>query len=365
MNNCDDNENEHLSLPKKFCSTVFNWAGVVFGLLMGIIQIVLTLINNSLKELPEKSILVIPFWVWIIVALAFVLLGVVIIIVINASFKHHFFCHNSSTQCDSRITSICDRCESIQSTRENECKGCVEKMNSKIEQQQDYLLKVDSLVANAQKLEKLYAEAVAERLRTNKQVADIESKVKSNTEIYIMTSHFLLERYDSDMRNSIVKNINKGVKYRYIIPEGTDNDFAQMVYAILADKSLKQSYRNMKTNDFFTATRLKKEYFMLTIAYYEINSESLSEVIVKLPADTLDEVTQDKALTYLVPKGLLTTYGNKKYNSEHKLFLDNLSALYNIGRKENGGEIKLTAKRLKQNFPDGVDIAPNHVVHLD
>ena len=180
-----------------------------------------------------------------------------------------------------------------------------------------------------------------------------------------MTSHFLFERFDSDMRNSIVKNINKGVKYRYIIPEGTDNDFAQMVYAILADKSLKQNYRSMNTNDFFTATRLKKDYFMLTIAYYEINSESLSEVIVKLPADTLDEVAQEKPLTYLVPKGSLTTQGKKRYNSEHKLFLDNLCSLYNIGKRENGGVIKLTAKQLKQTFPDGVEIAPNQRVYLD
>lgn len=318
MNNSDDNENESLSLPKKVYSIVRNWFGVVFGLLVGIVQIVLTQINNSLKELPEKAIIVIPFWVWIIVALAFVLLGVVVIIVINASFQHHYFCHNSGTQCDSRITDICNRCESIQTKRENDCKDCVEKMNLKIDQQKDYLVSVNSLVANAQKLEKLYADAVSERLRTNKQIASIESNAKSNTEIYIMTSHFLFERFDSDMRNSIVKNINKGVKYRYIIPEGTDNDFAQMVYAILADKSLKQNYRSMNTNDFFTATRLKKDYFMLTIAYYEINSESLSEVIVKLPADTLDEVAQEKPLTYLVPKGSLTTQGKKRYNSELK-----------------------------------------------
>ena len=50
MNNSDDNENESLSLPKKVYSIVRNWFGVVFGLLVGIVQIVLTQINNSFKK---------------------------------------------------------------------------------------------------------------------------------------------------------------------------------------------------------------------------------------------------------------------------------------------------------------------------
>ena len=357
MKKCDDNENESLSLPKKIYSTVRNWLGFAFGLFIGVVHIVLTSINNSLEKSNEKAIIVIPIWVWVIVALAFVLLGVVVIIVIRAGFQHHYLHHNNGTICNNRINEFCKGCEKIQLDRTNDCRDVIEKMNLKIEQQRAHLLSVDNLVVNAQKLEKLYADAVSERLRTNKQVAAIEAEVKPNTEIYIMTSSFLFERFDPDMRSSMVNNINKGVKYRYIIPDGSENEFSQMVYAILADESLYDIYKNTTNNNFLTAAKLGKEYFMLTIAYYELDSDSFSEVIVKLPADTLDEVAQEKPLTYLVPKGTTEQHGRQKYNSEHKIVLDNLRALYKIGKKENDGELKLTAGELKQSFPNGVEIA--------
>lgn len=181
-----------------------------------------------------------------------------------------------------------------------------------------------------------------------------------------MTSRFLFERYNADMRSAIVSNINKGVKYRYIIPIGSENEFKQMVYAILADSGLDPAFKEMDHNDFLTATQLRKEYFMLTIAYYELSSESISEVLVKLPADTLDEVHQDKPLTYLVPKGTVKGNGSHKFNSEHKIFLENLQALYKIGERENGGVLSFTSNELKKAFPKGVEISekPSKMITL-
>jgi hypothetical protein len=368
------NNEDKFSLKNAF-NKVKNWIAFALLLFVAIVGIVLTQVNNSLSKANNPAIVVIPWWIWIIVGGFFIILGISITLIVKISYEHHCIRHNKGGDCDTRIETLCTACDSIPEgikekfetvcnqcaeMREKQsaaCKDAIECMNQKIKEQESYLSTVDNLVSNAKDLERLYSVAVAERLRTNKQVIEIESGAKTNTEIYMMTSSFLFERYDTDMRNTIVSNINKGVKYRYIIPNGSENEFNMMVYAIFADDKLKPKYKNCEKNNFLTATKLIKEYFMLTIGYYDLQSKELSEVIVKLPADNLDELSQEKPLTYLVPKGN-ENGKNYKQHPEHNTFLDNLKKLYNIGERENGGVIAHTKSNLKEMFSE-VEICNN------
>ena len=369
---------EESPVAKSAGSTVARWITFTLALLAAVVTTVINQINISLAAATKPTI-AIPWWIWLIVGAFFVLLGAIATLVIRVSYDHHHTKHNKSSVCDESIEKLCSACgnvpEGIQEKFEAVCSECsamrkkssedcqraIACMSEKITEQEEHLANVNRLVENAKNLERLYATAVSERLRTNKQVVGIESSTKPNSEIFMMTSSFLLERYDVDMRNSIVSNINKNVKYRYIIPIGSENDFKQMVYAIFADKALKPKYKNCMDNDFLTATTLRREYFMLTIGYYDVQGKELSEVVVKLPADTLDEVALEKPLTYLVQKGVANGTRIQKHNSEHKPFLDNLKLLYDNGKKnvkfKDGNEIKYIKSDLTAAFPEGVDIS--------
>ena len=263
--------------------------------------------------------------------------------------------HSNPIGCQTAIDLHCTKIDELHCKYSQRCEAAIETMNSKVSEQNCHFTNVDRLVANAKLLERMYVNAVAKRLRTNKQVAEIEASAKSGTEIYIMTSGFLIERYEPDMRKAIVTNINRGVKYRYIIPAGKETEFEQMVVAIYAHEDLGDSYKKKK-NDFLTAAIVKSETFMLTIAYYELPDERCSAVIVKLPADTLEEVAESEALSYLVPEGKKESHGKHapKTNCEHEIFKSSLIRMYRSGKKN--GELAFLATELQTKYKEGVEI---------
>lgn len=87
-------------------------------------------------------------------------------------------------------------------------------MNQKIREQGTYVQEINTFVSNAQQLGKMFTAAVGQRLRTNRQVAEIEAHATVGSEIFIMTAFFFLEMCNEDMQKSMVDNINRGVKYR-------------------------------------------------------------------------------------------------------------------------------------------------------
>lgn len=191
----DDNGNKKRLSIKDVLNGVKNWLGFSFGLLAGIIVIVLTQINNSLSK-ANQPIVVIPWWIWGIIGGYFLLIGIIAILVIRISYEHHYTYHNEGTRCDvllkqlnatcnsipskiqDPVSAICEECRQIHSENANDCSIAINKINAKVNEQLLHISSVDQLVANAQKLEKLYADAVSERLRTNKQVASIEAEAK-------------------------------------------------------------------------------------------------------------------------------------------------------------------------------------------
>lgn len=363
---CYNTDNKEQSILKKISRAVKSWVAFIFILFSGIVSTILTLVNNALKN-DGKPIVEIPWWIWLVVAVFFVLIGVCIIFVVRSCFEHHLNHHNAGTKCDERLDETCQKCKNIQEKYVEDCNNTIEKINTKISEQDKYVSDVRDLMSNVQQLGKMFTAAVGQRLRTNKQVAEIEANAVVGSQIFIMTAYFFLEMYNDDMRESMVNNINRGVKYRYIIPYEKKDDFKRMVHFIFAHPKLKSEYRESNENTFLTASFAKKEFFMLTVAYYEINDTPLanspSAVIVKLPAEDISEATDENATIYLVPEGQKRDAGNqgkkgrqtKKENSEHTKFKDSLSSIYNMGIDSNNPELAFTASKLISEFPEGID----------
>lgn len=305
-------------------------------------------------------------WKWIIVSsIAYVVTVCAAIITAICVTNHYNKKHGNPAGCQEAMDNKCKEIDQLHCKYFADCQETTNKMNSKIQELQEYFERTDEIVANVMKFEKMYLDAVAKRLRNNKQVAEIESKTKKNSEIYIITSSFLLERYNSDMRKSIANNILRGVKYRYLIPFNKENEYKQMVYAVMKEiqiisKSTGKSFGYDKFNEFIKAVQVPEEYCLLTIAYYELDNPEWSNVIVKLPADTMDEVHEQEAFTYLVPTGRLSGSGKEKYYSEHKSFLDKMAKIYQNGKKE--GTLCFTISDLKDYYPDGVEISQDPLV---
>lgn len=275
--------------------------------------------------------------------------------------NHYNKKHNNPKVCQAAISENCRRVANLCEKYDHS----IEIINSKVSEQEKHISDVNELIKNAKDLEKLYAAAVAKRLRTNKQVTEIESKAKANSEIFIMTSSFLFERFDDDMRLSIAKNIAKGVKYRYIIPQQKENEFKQMVYAVMAEIQDNAAFPDKSilngSFDCIKAVQIPRQNIMLTIAYYELNSSEISSVIVKLPADTLEEINEQEALAYLVPTGTVIGKGNSKYYSEHRTFYDCMSGIY---QSEKANVMVFNKSKLIEDFPNGVEIANSKTVYL-
>jgi len=330
----------------------------------GILVVISTVISMLLSEQTG--------WKWIVISIiAYVLAIIAVIITTMCVTSHYNNRHGNPEKCQEAMDKQCLEIEQLHCRYFGECQEAISKMNSKVIEQQEYFQKVDQLVDNAKQFEKMYLDAVAERLRNNKQIAGIESRAKRNSEIFIMTSSFLLERYNSDMRKSIANNIIRGVKYRYIIPYNKENEYRQMVYAVMKEiqdicKKQNKVFNIDGENDFLKAVQIPEEYCMLTVAYYELNDPEWSNVIVKLPADTMDEVNEQEALTYLVPTGSISGSNNQKYYSEHKIFLDKMTKIYQNG-KENSKTLIFSKSDLTTYYPDGVEISqdPPLTVRLD
>jgi len=309
-------------------------------------------------------------WIWpVAIGLYFFAIGLTIVITIcitNHYNKHHRIPDGCETaiathrsEFEEVISTHCSKIDELQCKYSTKCEEAIASMVENIKLQKTNLTGVGNLVKEAERLEKMFIAAVGKRLRTNEQVAKLESEAATNSEIYIITSHFFIERYNKNMRETIVKNINKRVRYRYIIPIGTEDSFKQMVCAILAEKELDNRFKETTSNDFLTATQMPAMFFMLTIAYYELETDQLSAVVVKLPAESADEANEDDALAYLVPEGKLKGNGRNapKYNDEHKIFLDNLREIYREGKEHHGGEIAPTKTELDDKYPKGVEIS--------
>ena len=231
-----------------------------------------------------------------------------------------------------------------------------------------YLSQVDHLVEDAKKLQDMYGEAVSNRLRTNEQVAKLESEVLAGKKVYIMTSSFMLERYNSDFRESIIKNIIRGVKYRYIIPSDKEEEYIEMVYAVMYEiqelyKRENKPFSVDELADRISAVMIPKEYVMLTVAYYELSDPKYSEVIVKLPADTMKEVNQSEALIYLVPEGTKVRNNKERYNSEHKVFKEYMAEIYRKER-QNNNELRSVKRELVGRLPSGIKLSEKAIDYV-
>lgn len=321
-----------------------------------VIGVMVVVVSNII--IPERNVVI-----WIISGVSYILMVVVFAAVCGFVTRHYNEKHGAPAACKLAMDENCEKMNELHNQYCEECQNAIAQMNSKVSEQQEYFQKVDRLVNNAKKLEQMYLDAVEKRLRTNKQVAEIEANAKRNSEIFIMTSSCLLERYNSDMRESIANNIIRGVKYRYIIPDSKENEYKQMVYAVMAEiqhicEVQNKSFDLDGGNDFIKAVRLKDEYCLLTIAYYELEDPELSTVIVKLPADTMAEVYEEEALTYLVPKGELMKNGTKKYYHEHSVFLQNMTRIYQSQKEEEKTWV-LTKSELMKCYPNGVEISEN------
>lgn len=292
---------------------------------------------------------------WIAIACgAYLLALLVCVITVICVDSHYNNKHGSPVKCQKAISENCKKIEKCSF----QCAEIANNLNAKVLEQEVHFKEVEDFVANAKKLEKLYLDAVGKLLRTNKDVAKIEASAKADSVIYIMTTSFLFEKYDEDMRRSIASNIMRGVKYRYIIPSAEKEEFKEMVYVIMAEiqQDFKEASKTMLegANDFLKAVQIPREYCMLTIAYYELDEE-LSSVIVKLPADDIAEVNEQEALTYLVPVGNVVKKGRQKYNSEHKVFLDNMAEIFQNGKNN---ELVFCKSELVNAFHNGVIISP-------
>lgn len=319
-----------------------------------ILAIVFLIVNYAINK---KSIITL-----IVSIIIYVSLVLVFLIISSSITRHYNKKHGNPEACQKAIDENCKKVESLYS----DCESVIEKINSKLLEQEKHVSEVNKLIGNAEKLEDMYANAVAKHLRTNEQVIALENKVKKNSEIYIMTSGFLLERYNDTMRKSIADNIVKGIKYKYIIPEKSDNDFKQMVYAIMAE--VQNSFPSIDETTledycgFIRAVQIPEEFCMLTVAYYELgNSKDLSAVIVKLPADNINDVNETEALTYMVPSGQRINNRNKAYFIEHKRFLDCMSEIY---KNEKSQEIVFKKSDLSNAYPKGVEISNSQIIKL-
>lgn len=302
---------------------------------------------------------------WIVSGLLYLFAVTVSVVACGFITQHYNVKHGDPTACKSAMDENCKKMKELHNQYCEKCESVIAKMNSKVSEQQEYFQKVDQLFDNANKLKEMYLDAVAKQLRTNKEVAEIEANAKRNSEIFIMTSSCLLERYNSDMRKSIANNIVRGVKYRYIIPDSKENEFKQMVYAVMAEiqhicEAQDKPFDLNGGNDFIKAVQVEDEYCLMTIAYYELEDPELSTVIVKLPADTMAEVYDEEALTYLVPKGELMNNRAKKYYHEHNIFLQNMTRIYqNQKAIDKNKALVFTKAKLKECYPNGVEISEN------
>lgn len=302
--------------------------------------------------------------IWIISGVSYVLAVFVFATVCGFIMRHYNEKHGVPAKCKLAMDENCKKINELHNQYCGECQNAIAQMNSKVSEQQEYFLKVDQFVDNAKRLEQMYLDVVEKQLRNNKQVAELEAKAKRNSEIFIMTSSCLLERYNSEMRKSIANNIIRGVKYRYIIPNSKENEYKQMVYAVMREiqkicYAQGISFDLNGENDFIKAVQVEDEYCLLTIAYYELEEPHISMVIVKLPADSMDEVYEEEALTsYLVPKGKLMNDRTKKYYHEHSIFLQNMTRIYQ-SRKEQGNKLVFKKSQLMDCYPNGVEISEN------
>lgn len=303
-------------------------------------------------------------WMWVVALCVYFLVVIAAVITSACVTAHYNKMHGNPKECQSALDAHCKKIDDMHCKYSKECKDTIGKMNGKVEEQKEYFKKVDRLVDNAKQLEKMYAEAVTKRLRTNKQIADIEARVKSDSIIYIMTTSFLFERFDEDLRKSIASNLMRNIRYCYIIPINKEREFEKMVYAVMAEMQRSNEFQDESildnSNEILKAVQIPQEYCMLTIAYYELDEPDLSSVIVKLPADTLDEVNEQEALTYLVPSGEPRGRNGNRYNSDHKIFLESMSAIYRNNKTNANGEdleLAFTLEKLKNDFKNGVEIS--------
>lgn len=303
-------------------------------------------------------------WVYAIIGY---FVAVAAIIVTTVIVNNHFNNKHAKPECCTKaINETCSNIDNLHCKYSQRCEEAIKQMNEKLKEQSSYADEFNTFVTNAQQLGKMFTAAVGQRLRTNKQVAEIEANAIVGSEILIMTAYFNLEIFNEDMKSSIVKNINRGVKYRYIIPYEKKKDFKKMVHTIFAHPDLNPNFKKSNENNFLTASCAKKEFFMLTIAYYEIKDTPLanapSAVIVKLPAENKSEAIDEDAMIYLVPEGQNNTgdTANKngqtqKINPEHTIFKESLNAIYQMGIDKNNPELAYTANDLLREFPYGID----------
>ena len=239
---------------------------------------------------------------------------------------------------------------------------------------------INTLASNTLLLEWGYATRKRNKMMSPEEVSRIEKSVASNSTIYLMTSSFLLERMNSDFRNAMAKNINRGVKYRYIIPENrgsSDGDsFAQAVYAVFAEKEngkfIIDESKRRRAKEIIKANQVANNYFFLTIAYYvlkkgegnQYNNPEDTAVIVKLTADSEDEAN-DKGIredttqmSYAIPQGKYDKQDDNLYHfEEHYRFYKGLKSLY--AERESANKLSYSIEELKTMYPDGVVIDEN------
>lgn len=303
-------------------------------------------------------------WIWVYAIISYVIILIVVAVVTFFANKHFNDKHSNPECCTKAIEKTCTNIDQLHCKYSERCEKSIKLMNKKILEQDTYVQEINTFVSNAQQLGKMFTAAVGQRLRTNKQVAEIEAHATVGSEILIMTAYFFLEICNEDMQKSMVDNINRGVKYRYIIPYEKKEDFKRMAYSIFAHSELKSEFKNANKNDFLTASFARKEFFMLTIAYYDIEDTPLanapSAVVVKLPAEDKDEAVDEKAMIYLVPEGdvknnnsTVSKNNEKKVNQEHVKFKDNLRTIYRTGIDHDNPELAFTAKQLDEELPRG------------
>ena len=163
------------------------------------------LAQNPGLNLSQNNI-AIPVWVDVISILLYILVSAIILVFVLWLYPKHY----------------------------NNTHNCPDICNSKLNEQAAQVVSVDSLLSHVRKMKDYYLKQVAKNLRDNDEIADIEGKAQLGHDIFIMTSSFLLERFNPEIKTAIISNINRGCRYKYIIPDTTEKltEFREMVYTI-------------------------------------------------------------------------------------------------------------------------------------
>ena len=171
-----------------------------------------------------------------------------------------------------------------------------------------------------------------EALITYEDLKQIENSVRNNTDIWVLTSALELE--DNELKQVIISNFKKGVKYKYLIP-AEDRVLQQIMKALALDWQKTAELSVAQANQQIQCYLVPQHFAYMTVIIYD-PYKSPPTVLVKFPTSEFYQ-KEKYPLIYRV---------DSKPKEAWNIFLEAFQDLIDDGRK-----CKLT-QPLKFDFED-------------